>query len=85
MTAIGSSRHPSFTTADLEFMAKTLPSKTGNFYFSLDLWVIGNDGTIKAGHLQPTATKRIEPLTVSGDALKIHYEGGLGLRCIKRR
>jgi hypothetical protein len=74
-----------FVTSDYEFMESTLGSTSGNTYFTLDIWVRATDGTIQIGHLQSTASKHLEPLGISGDALKTHYEGSVGLRCIKRK
>ena len=53
------------------------------FYTSLQIWVRANDGSIAIGTLQPGVTgSRVTPLDVSSDSTS-HYEGGLGLRCIR--
>ncbi len=56
----------------------------GAFYFSLQIFVRATDGSIQKGDLSPGAQPRVTPLTVSGDALKNHYEGALALRCIRQ-
>jgi len=58
----------------------------GFFFSSLAIWVRANDGTIKAGTLAPGVTgDRVTPLQLqNGWTLTQHYEGNLGLRCIKR-
>jgi hypothetical protein len=58
----------------------------GFFFSSLAIWVRANDGTIKAGTLAPGVTgDRVTPLQLqNGWTLTHHYEGNLGLRCIKR-
>ncbi len=80
----------SFTEADFLFIADTLTgaatgtSNWGTFYFSLGIFVRAADGSIQKGDLRPGAAVRVEPLPVTGDDLKRHYEGGLALRCIRR-
>jgi hypothetical protein len=54
------------------------------FFASLEIWVRGDDGTIKQGTLAPGAgANRVTPLPVSPTSTT-HYEGSLGLRCIRR-
>ena len=54
------------------------------FYASLAIWVRAADGTIAAGTLAPGVTgSRVTPLAAGTD-LTNHYEGSLGLRCIRR-
>ena len=54
------------------------------FFSSLGIWVRGNDGTIQEGTLAPGVTgSRVKPLP-AGIVTTNHYEGGLGLRCIRR-
>jgi hypothetical protein len=56
----------------------------GTFYGSLAIWVRANDGTIAAGTLDPAVTgSRVSPLGTSPTSTD-HYEGSLGLRCIRR-
>jgi hypothetical protein len=54
------------------------------FFASLDIWVRANDGTIAAGTLVPGVTgSRVTPLGAPPTSTT-HYEGDLGLRCIRR-
>lgn len=55
----------------------------GNFYFSLSVWVRGSDGSLRMGTLAPGATAPVSDLPVPATS-KLHYEGGLALRCIRR-
>ena len=48
------------------------------------MFVRASDGSIKKADLSPGQSKRIQPLSASGDALESHYEGGVSLRCIRR-
>jgi hypothetical protein len=68
------------STAD----AKSGASFWGTFYFSVSIFVRAGDGSIQKADLSPGQSTRIVPLSVSGDALKSHYEGGVSLRCIRR-
>jgi hypothetical protein len=53
------------------------------FFSSLQIWVRANDGTIAAGTLQPGVSgSRVTPLGVPSTSTT-HYEGELGLRCIR--
>ena len=82
----------SLTDADFRAVADTWSLHAiggqglGFFFSSLAIWVRANDGTIKAGTLEPGVTgDRVTPLQLQpGWTLTQHYEGGLGLRCIKR-
>jgi hypothetical protein len=82
----------SLTDADFRAVADTWNLHTsgaqglGFFFSSLAIWVRANDGTIKAGTLAPGVTgDRVTPLQLqNGWTLTQHYEGNLGLRCIKR-
>ena len=58
----------------------------GFFFGSLAIWVRANDGTIQAGTLQPGVTgNRVTPLQFQNQfGATDHYEGNLGLRCIRR-
>ena len=58
----------------------------GFFFSSTQVWVRANDGSIKAGTLAPGAgTTRVTPLVLPyPTSLTDHYEGSLGLRCIRR-
>jgi hypothetical protein len=54
------------------------------FFSSLEIWVRGSDGSIQQGTLAPGVPGgRVKPLPIPSDS-KDHYEGGLGLRCIRR-
>ena len=55
----------------------------GNFYFSLHVWVRGNDGSLMRGDLSPGVTSRLSALPVSAGSVK-HYESDLALRCIRK-
>jgi hypothetical protein len=53
------------------------------FFSSLQIWVRANDGSIAVGTLQPGLTgSRVTPLGVPSTSTT-HYEGELGLRCIR--
>jgi hypothetical protein len=54
----------------------------GPMYFSLRVFVRATDGTIKSAYLGP-GSANIQPLFASSENLKNHYEGELGLRCIR--
>jgi hypothetical protein len=82
----------SFTESDFQFMHDTLIPLAGNgvnaslgpFYFGLLVWVHGRDGKLAAANLDPGVTGgRITPLDFTSGYTD-HYEGGLGLRCIRR-
>ena len=81
----------SLSEADLQAVADTWnphPSGTSSglgFFFSTPaIWVRAADGTIAAGTLAPGVTgSRVTPLGVAPDSTT-HYEGSLGLRCIRR-
>lgn len=81
----------SLTDADFQAVADTWSLRSigtqaglGFFFSSLAIWVRANDGTIKAGTLEPGVTGgRVMPLQVDATSTT-HYEGNLGLRCIRR-
>jgi hypothetical protein len=80
----------SFSDADFQNVADTWNLHVvgggglGFFFSSLAIWVRADDGVIKAGTLTPGVTgSRVTPLP-AGIALTDHYEGQLGLRCIRR-
>ena len=80
----------SFSDADFQNVADTWNLHVvgggglGFFFSSLAIWVRADDGVIKAGTLTPGVTGgRVTPLP-AGIALTDHYEGQLGLRCIRR-
>lgn len=79
-----------FTEQELRFFADTLSgvagtsSGMGKFYFSLTVYVRGDDGTLKQGTLEPSVTSRVWDLPVAGASLKSHLEGDTALRCIRR-
>jgi hypothetical protein len=53
------------------------------FFASLQIWVRANDGSIAIGTLAPGVTgSRVTALDVPSTSTT-HYEGGLGLRCIR--
>lgn len=63
-------------------------SSMGGFYFSLAVFVRGNDGTLKLGNLKPGVTERLTALPVTTDeAMRRHLEGSpLGtvvVRCLR--
>jgi hypothetical protein len=81
----------SLTEADFQKVADTwaLSAPGGDglpfFYTSLTIWVRADDGTIQSGTLAPGITgSRMIPLPPGVSTSMIHYEGGLGLRCIRR-
>jgi hypothetical protein len=81
----------SLTEADFQKVADTwalsAPGSNGLpfFYTSLEIWVRANDGTIQSGTLAPGITgSHMIPLPPGVSTSTIHYEGGLGLRCIRR-
>jgi hypothetical protein len=75
---------------DFEFFQDTLTlPQSGQFpsyfYYSLDIYVRANDGTIALGNLAPQ-TQHVVPLPVSGadlDALYIGDGHPIGLRCVR--
>lgn len=84
----------SFTEKDFQFMQDTLTpvagsqasasSGLGPFYFGLRVWVHGRDGKLAAASLAPGLSgARVTPLDFTSGYTE-HYEGGLGLRCIRR-
>jgi hypothetical protein len=81
----------SLTEADFQRLADTWSLEgadhtgLGFFFASLAIWVRADDGTIKAGTLAPgvAADSRVMPLGVPPGSTA-HYEGNLGLRCIRR-
>ncbi len=81
----------SLAPADFQNVADTwrVPGSAGTvfttFYMSLEIWVRGDDGTIQAGTLAPDAVgPRVVPLPPGISSSTTHYEGSLGLRCIRR-
>jgi hypothetical protein len=80
----------SLAPADFQTVADTWQVSTSgstvfsSFYASLAIWVRGDDGTIQSGTLAPDWTgSRVTPLPPEHVATE-HYEGSLGLRCIRR-
>jgi hypothetical protein len=78
----------SLDEADFQSIASTwnlaLRGGPGELFDSPDIWVRAADGTIAAGTLAPDAQgKRVTPLA-PGTSPTLHYEGSLGLRCIRR-
>ena len=80
----------SLTDADFRAVADTWSLRSiggqglGFFFSSLAIWVRADDGSIKAGTLEPGVTgSRVMPLQVPWTSTH-HYEGNLGLRCIRR-
>ncbi len=81
----------SLTEADFQKVADTwaLSAPGGNglpfFYTSLAIWARADDGTIQSGTLAPGITgSHMIPLPPGVSTSMIHYEGELGLRCIRR-
>jgi hypothetical protein len=81
------------TESDFQFMQDTLTpfaaslgtSGLGPMYFGLQIWVRAHDGTIAAGSLAPgRAGARVTPFDFTKVGYTEHYEGALGLRCIRR-
>jgi hypothetical protein len=73
----------SFKDSDLSFVQSTLTTTSGaSFYFSLQVFTRATDGSIAQGSLAPGVSPRVTPFPPGTD-LKLHYEGGLALRCIK--
>jgi hypothetical protein len=80
----------SLTEADFQKLADTwsLSGAAGGglgfFYSTLAIWVRAADGTIQSGTLQPGITgSHTFPLPPGVSTSTEHYEGGLGLRCIR--
>jgi hypothetical protein len=80
----------SLTEADFQKLADTwsLSGAAGGglgfFYSTLAIWVRAADGTIQSGTLQPGITgSHTIPLPPGVSTSTEHYEGGLGLRCIR--
>lgn len=80
-----------FDERDFAFFQATLTAQPGgdsfpvHFYYSLDVYVRGSDGTIKLGNLAPT-DDHILALPISGQALNELYIGDgrpIGLRCLR--
>jgi len=80
-----------FAESDFQFFQATLTAQPGkdwfpvHFYYSLDVYVRGTDGTLKLGDLAPQAQHML-PLPVSGSALNELYVGDgrpIGLRCLR--
>lgn len=61
-------------------------SHPGSWYFSLAVWVLRDDGTVGAATLQPGGAPGITSL-ISSNGMpfdpRVHYEGGLTLRCLR--
>lgn len=79
------------TESDFAFFQSTLTLQPGAdqfptyFYYTLDLYVRGADGTIKLGNLAPQ-TDHVGPLPVTGSALHALYVGDerqIGVRCVR--
>ena len=60
-------------------------SHPGSFCFSLSVWVLRNDGNVAGASLLPDASLRVFPLSASASYWnpRVHYEGGLTLRCLR--
>jgi len=80
-----------FEESDFAFFQVTLADQPGqdtfpiHFYYSLDVYVRGNDGALALGNLAP-GTDHVVPLPVSGDAMNELYIGNgrpIGLRCLR--
>lgn len=77
--------------SDFEFFQDTLTLPESEafpsyFYYSLDIYVRADDGTIALGDLAPE-TQHVLPLPVSGAALDALYIGDghpIGLRCVRQ-
>jgi hypothetical protein len=61
-------------------------SQAGSFLFSMQVWVLRNDGSVAGVNLAPATSPQFVPLTSSNgmpfDPL-VHYEGSLALRCLR--
>ncbi|MDC3954793.1 hypothetical protein [Polyangium jinanense] len=77
--------------SDFAFFQSTLAAQPGqdefpvHFYYSLDVYVRGNDGALALGNLAPQ-TDHVVPLPVSGAAMNELYIGNgkpIGLRCLR--
>lgn len=55
----------------------------GNFYFRLEVWVRGKDGSLRLGDLSPGATNLVYDSPVPATSTS-HYERGVALRCVRR-
>ena len=77
-----------FTEEFYNNLFKTLEHSTnmGGFYFSLDVFIIGNNGDLKIAHLYPDADIRIINLELDNnyslEPMKNHFENGAVVRCI---
>ncbi|HXU03350.1 MAG TPA: hypothetical protein VN903_20430 [Polyangia bacterium] len=81
----------SLTEADFQKVADTWDLHTigggglGFFYSTLAIWVRADDGSIQSGTLAPGFTgSHVIPLPDGVSTSTNHYEGSLGLRCIRR-
>jgi hypothetical protein len=81
----------SFTDADFQYFSDTLAGasngaawSSASYYFSLHVYVRGNDGTLKEGYLNPGALPHVavNSLAYSVD-MKVHYESDVALRCVR--
>jgi hypothetical protein len=71
------------TPDDLQVVQQTLTpqgeTSWGGFYFSLQMYAMGNDGKLKVADLGPGVSERIS----AGPEGTNHHESGLSLRCLK--
>jgi hypothetical protein len=85
----------SLTDADFQFLQDTLiplsqtagSTGLGTMYFNLHVWVRARDGKLAQGNLSPgDDPNRVTelPFDPASGAYTQHYEGSLGLRCIRR-
>jgi len=78
-----------FTEADYQFFKDTMSIGQGadwfprQFYFSLDLYVRGNDGTLRVGNMTP-GVQHVSPNPV-GSLTQLHVGDGrpVGVRCVR--
>jgi hypothetical protein len=71
------------TVADTWQLSSSGSTVFSSFYVSLAVWVRADDGTIQSATLAPDWTgSRVIPLPPHSPTE--HYEGSLGLRCIRR-
>lgn len=82
---------------DFKYLRDTLQAAAGDdfgwaeTYFGTDFYVRAADGTLQRGSFDPNATTRVTPIESAwegqpgaGDRRTYHYEGNLGVRCIRR-
>jgi hypothetical protein len=80
----------SLTEDNLAFLKNTLIGADtgdlwGTFYFSLNVYVRGEDGTLKVGTLEPGQSPRVWELGLTEDQRKVAGQGATAsVRCVRK-